>query len=183
MAPANLAMIPLLALIVWRFVFAGLHRRSLARAIAALRKQRNNVSEQGLHILDWAGVAVIVGNRSENGSQHLVSVARKERAENYLHRIAALTGSRLVGNAYVLDVGEVRFHVRDRHVRRLRDVADPKGGYDGTCFYPLHKGMPEAEEIAAALLQLKNNPALFDKWAVQNGLAFKADGHVFTRPH
>jgi len=41
--------------------------------------------------------------------------------------------------------------------------------------------MPKAEEIATALLQLTNNPALFDKWAVQNGLAFKADGQVFSR--
>jgi hypothetical protein len=41
--------------------------------------------------------------------------------------------------------------------------------------------MPKAEEIATALLQLANNPALFDKWAVRNGLAFKADGQVFSR--
>jgi len=44
----------------------------------------------------------------------------------------------------------------------------------------VHISMPKAEEIATALLQLTNNPALFDKWAVQNGLAFKADGQVFT---
>ena len=41
--------------------------------------------------------------------------------------------------------------------------------------------MPKAEQIATALLQLTNNPALFDKWAVQGGLTFKADGQVFTR--
>jgi hypothetical protein len=41
--------------------------------------------------------------------------------------------------------------------------------------------MPKAEQIATALLQLKNNPALFDGWAAQNCLAFKADGQVFTR--
>jgi hypothetical protein len=41
--------------------------------------------------------------------------------------------------------------------------------------------MPREEEIATVLLQLANNPALFDKWAVQNGLAFKADGQLFTR--
>jgi hypothetical protein len=40
--------------------------------------------------------------------------------------------------------------------------------------------MPRAEEIATALLQLANNPALFDKWAVRNGLPLKADGQVFT---
>ena len=40
--------------------------------------------------------------------------------------------------------------------------------------------MPREEEIATVLLQLKNNPALFDKWVIRNGLAFKADGQVFT---
>src|SRR5260370_7346205 len=40
--------------------------------------------------------------------------------------------------------------------------------------------MPKAEQIATALLQLRNNPALFDRWAAQSG-AFKADGQVFTR--
>ncbi len=84
-------------------------------------------------------------------------------------------------NGYVLDVGTSRFHVRDRYVRRLRDWTDPKSAYEETCFYPVHKGMPKLEEIATALLQLTNNPALFDKWAAQNGLAFKADGQVFTR--
>ena len=57
----------------------------------------------------------------------------------------------------------------------------PERGYDEACFYSVHKGMPREEEIATVLLQLANNPALFDKWAVQNGLAFKADGQVFTR--
>jgi hypothetical protein len=40
--------------------------------------------------------------------------------------------------------------------------------------------MPKAEQIATVLLQLKNNPALFDRWAVQNGVAFKADSQVFS---
>jgi len=41
--------------------------------------------------------------------------------------------------------------------------------------------MPKAEEIATALLQLANNPMLFDKWAVKNGLPIKTDGEAFTR--
>jgi hypothetical protein len=41
--------------------------------------------------------------------------------------------------------------------------------------------MPKVEEIATALLHLSNNPGLFDKWALQNGVAFKADGRVFDR--
>jgi hypothetical protein len=100
-----------------------------------------------------------------------------------LRRVVALTGATQVRNAYVLDVGRMRFKVRDRLVSRVQDVTDPKSSNEITCFYPVHKGMPKAEEIATAQLQLANNPALFDKWAVQNGLAFKADGHVFTRAH
>jgi hypothetical protein len=41
--------------------------------------------------------------------------------------------------------------------------------------------MPKAEQIATALLQLKNNPALFDGWVARNHVAFKANGEVFTR--
>ena len=56
----------------------------------------------------------------------------------------------------------------------------PECAYEETCFYPLHKSMPKEEDIATALLHLTNNPAVFDRWAAQNGLAFKADGQVFT---
>jgi hypothetical protein len=63
----------------------------------------------------------------------------------------------------------------------MPDVTDPTtlGAHGETCFYPEHEGMPDAEEIATALLQLKNNPALFDKWRERLGYAFKADGHMF----
>jgi hypothetical protein len=42
-------------------------------------------------------------------------------------------------NGYVLHVGTTRFHVRDRYVRRLRDLTDPKSAYEETCFYPMHR--------------------------------------------
>jgi len=183
MSPPNLSMIAFLTLIVWRFVFAGLHRRPLVRAIAPQQQRHTNVLEQGLRILDPGGVAVIAGNRFENGSDGVYPITPKDRAKRYLRRIVALTGATQMGDAYVLDVGKMRFHVRDRYVRRLRDLTDPGCAYEETCFYPVHISMPKAEEIASALLQLTNNPTLFDKWAVQNGLAFKADGHVFTRAH
>jgi len=83
-----------------------------------------------------------------------------------------------MGNTYVLDVEKMQFHVRPRYVKRLGDTTDPECSFEETCFYPLHKDMPKAEEIATALLQLKNNPALFDKWAAQSG-AFRADGQAF----
>jgi hypothetical protein len=52
MATVNLSMIPILALIVWRLVFIGLHRRLLVRAIAPQQQRYNNLLEEGLHISD-----------------------------------------------------------------------------------------------------------------------------------
>ncbi|HET8924359.1 MAG TPA: hypothetical protein VFN26_15335 [Candidatus Acidoferrum sp.] len=180
MAPAILSVIAFLALMVWRFVFAGLRHRQLAREIAAPQQQHTSVLEQGLHILDLARVAVIPNCRFEDGSDGVHLITPKVRAKTYLCRIVALTGATQIGDAYVLDVGKMRFHVDYRYVRRLRDSTDPGCVYEETCFYPVHKGMPKAEEIATALLQLTNNPALFDKWAVRSGQAIKADGQVFN---
>jgi hypothetical protein len=181
MVSVTLSLVIFLALIVWRFVFAGLHRRVRAGAIAAPQRRGNRVLERCAYILERADAAVIAVNRFENSSDGVDTNGRKDRAETYLRRIVALTGATQMGNAYVLDVGNTRFRVRDRYVSRLRDVTDFKCADEETCFYPVHTGMPKMEEIATALLQLANNPALFDKWAVQNGLAFKADGQVFTR--
>ena len=138
---------------------------------------------EALHISDPGGVAVIAGNRFENSSDGLDPLDRKDHAKSYLRRIVALIGATQMGNRYVLDVGTTRFHVRNGYIRRLRVAADPKSAYEETCFYPVHNGMPKAEEIATALLQLANNPELFDKWAVQSGQVFKADGQEFTRAH
>ncbi len=181
MSPPNLAVIAFLALIVWRFVFAGLQRRPLVRENAAPRPQNNNFLRQGFNILEWATTVVIAGDHFERSSDGADPLDRKDRAKGYLRRIVALTGATQMDDAYVLDVGKTRFHVRHRYVTRLRDMTDPECTHEETCFYPAQKEMPKAEQIATALLQLTNNPALFDKWAVQNGLAFKADGQVFTR--
>jgi hypothetical protein len=135
--------------------------------------------EQGLYILDPVGLTLVAGEL-ENRADGADAVDRKYRAQRYLRRIVALTGATQMGCGYALDVGTTRFHVRDRYVRRMQDVTNPKCRYE-TCFYPAHKEMPKAEQIATALLQLKNNPALFDGWAAQNHVAFKADGQVFTR--
>jgi hypothetical protein len=181
MSPTNLSMIAFLALMVWRMLFTDLRRRPFVRENAAPQPQNNNFLRQGLNILERTGMAVIAGDNFESSSDGADPLDRKDRERTYLRRIVALTGATQMDDAYVLDVGKMRFHVRDRYVSRLRDVTDPECAYEETCFYPVHKGMPKAEEIATALLQLTNNPALFDKWAVQNGLAFKADGQVFTR--
>jgi len=151
MVPARVSLIALVALIVWRLVFTGL-RRPLAMEIATRNQPHNGFLEEQLH-------------------RH-----REDRAKTYLRRIVALTGATQMGHSYVLDVGTTRFTVRDRYVGRLRDATNPKCIYRETCFYSAHREIPKAEQIAAALLQLKNNPALFEKWVAQSGLMFKADG-------
>ena len=103
----------------------------------------------------------------------------EDRAETYLRRIVALTGATRVGPHYVLDVGKTRFDVQDRYVRRMLSATGSAKKCEETCFYPSRQDMPAAEKIATALLQLKNNPALFDRWAGQSGV-FKADGELFS---
>jgi len=178
MSPAILSVIAFFALVVWRFVFSGPLRRSLVRAIALRQQRHSNLSAEVLHISELGGVAVIADGPPENSADDLDRLDRKDRAKRYLQRIAALTGATQSDDAYVLDVGKTRFHVGHRYVKRLRDATDPGCAYEETCFYPVHKGMPKAEEIATALLQLTNNPGLFDSWAAQSG-AFKADGQAF----
>ena len=181
MAPAILFVIVFLTIVVWRFVFTSLHR-SFVRETTVPEQQHNNILEQSLHILGRAGLAVIGGNHFENGSDRGNSNTGEERAETYLLRIVALTGATQLGSSYVLNVGNARFHVRDRNVKRIPDGADPTGARRETCFHPAHQGMAEAEQIATVLLQLKNNPWLFDSWASKHELAFKADGQMFNRP-
>jgi len=176
MAPATVSLIVFLVLIVWRLVFAGLQQRRLIRRIATRNQAHHGFSEQYLHQIDPAGAAAILNNRFGNTSNGVHAIKREDRAKTYLRRVAALTGATQMGNSYLLDVGTTRFSVRDRYVGRLRDATDPTCIYRETCFYSAQREMPKAEQIAAALLQLKNNPALFDKWVAQSGLMFKADG-------
>ena len=178
MVPAILSLIAFLTLVVWRFVFAGPHCRHLVRAIAARQKRHSNLLAEGLHILELGGAAAIADRPLENSADERARLDRKDPAKRYLQRIAALTGATRMDDAYVLDVGKMQFHVRHRYVKRLRDTTDPDCALEETCFYPAHKGMPKAEEIATALLLLTNNPGLFDKWAAQSG-AFRADGQAF----
>jgi hypothetical protein len=177
MVSTTLSLIAFFALIAWGLVFTSLRRRPLARGIAAPQPQHNTFLRLVLN-LERAGMPVITGNRLENGSADIGAFDRKDSARTYLARVVALTGDTQMGNAYDLAVGKTRFYVRYRYVRRLRDVTDPQGAYEETCFYPAKKEMPKSEHIATALLQLRNNPALFDRWAAQSG-AFKADGQAF----
>ena len=179
MVRVALSLIPFLAVTLRRLVFTGMGREWLVGEIDPPRPRQNGLLEQGLYLLDPVGLTLVAGEL-ENRADGADFVDRKYRAQRYLRRIVALTGATQMGGGYALHVGTTRFQVRDRYVRRVQDVANPKCRYEETCFYPAHKEMPKAEQIATALLQLKNNPALFDGWAAQNG-AFKADGQVFTR--
>lgn len=179
MAPAILSVIAFLARLVWRFVFNGQRRRPVVREIGVPRQQDKSFLEQGLHILERAGVVIFGGNWSDHASDGFGPAGPKDRPRTYLLRIIALTGATHMSNGYDINVGTTKFHVRDRYVGRLRDVNNPKGAYEETCFYSGDKSMPKAEQIATALLQLNNNPALFDRWSAQSG-AFKADGQAFS---
>ena len=169
----TLALIVLLTLIVWRLVFASLQRRPFMREMAVPQRRNNN-------LLDLEAALAIAGNRFVNNSHAVDRFERRNRTITYLRRIVALTGATQTSQGYVLAVGTTRFCVRDGYVERQRDASDPKCGCERTCFSLPYNSMSQAEQIATALLQLRNNPALFDRWAAQCG-AYKADGQVFTR--
>ena len=171
MVSVTLPVIVFLTLIVWRLVFVGLRRKPLTREMAAPERRNNN-------FMDLEAVVAIAGNRFVSNAHGVDLFERTDRARTYLHRIVALTGAAQTSQGYVLDVGKTRLFVRDGYVGRRRDASDPQCGYEKTCFCLPYNGMPKAEQIATALLQLRNNPALFDLWAAQSG-AFKADGQSF----
>ena len=175
-----ISMIGFFVLVAWRLVLPALRWRHLPGVGATPWERRGNAQRYGHPVRALVDLSANEGNRFDNGSDGAGSVSRKDRAEAYLRRVVALTGATQTAGVYVLDVGKIRFEVRHRFVSRFEDSADPKSRCQETCFYPVHKEMPRAEEIATALLQLASNPDLFDKWAAQNGQAFKADGHVFA---
>ena len=96
-------------------------------------------------------------------------------ATKYLKRIAALTGAKQVcGESYRLTAGRMHFLVDSKFVR----VISPRS--ESTCFsVAADPDMPSAEVVASALLQLKNNARLFEKWRELQGYAFKANGKMF----
>jgi hypothetical protein len=104
----------------------------------------------------------------------------RNQAQSYLLRIVDLTNATEAGDGFLLNVGTNTFHVRDRYVTRLRGGKDSKSRHEQTCFFIPKQAMPSAEQIATALLMLKNDPTLFDKWALKDGELFKADGQIFS---
>jgi hypothetical protein len=96
-----------------------------------------------------------------------------ERAAEYLERIAGLTGANLDDDGtYHLTAGRMHFRVD------YKFVISHCG--ESTCFSVVaYPDIPRAELIASALLQLKNNPRIFEKWRERQGDAFKANGQMF----
>ena len=170
-----LMLMMILALMVWRFALGVASRGETA----APRPHYNHALQRRFRILERACAGVIAENGFATGSDEVCLSDGRSRAKLYLRRIVALTSATQTGNGYILDVGRTRFRVRDGYVGRLRDASDPKCEYEKTCFRLPYNCMPKAEQIATALLQLKNNPGLFDRWAAQCG-AYKADGQGFS---
>ena len=156
-----------LALIIWGIAFVGSQRWLLVGEIVLQQGRPNNRPAWDFHY------------HFENHSSGAGDNVRAQ-AQRYLLRVVALTNATVVNDGYLLNVGTNTFHIGDRYFRRLRGMKGAKSHDEETCFFVPNQGMPSAEQIATALLQLKNNPALFDRWAVQNGVALKADGQVFT---
>jgi hypothetical protein len=100
---------------------------------------------------------------------------RAQLAAEYLKRVAALTGAKYDGDgSYHLTAGGRHFLVDAKFVR----VIFPRS--ESTCFsVAADLDMPSAEVVASALLQLKNNARLFEKWRDRPAHAFKANGKMF----
>src|SRR5712692_1387404 len=125
MTGAILAVIMLLALMLWRSVFAVLHRRPLRREIAAPHRHYDNALEQRFLILERACAGVIAENGFDAIPDGVCLFEGRNRAKTYLRRVATLTSAAQMDNRYLLDVGKTRFYVRDRYVQRLRDSTNP----------------------------------------------------------
>jgi hypothetical protein len=97
------------------------------------------------------------------------------RAAKYLKRIAALTGAKQVcGECYRLTVGRMHFLVDPKFVHVMSHHSE------STCFcVAADPDLPSAEVVASALLQLKNNTELFEKWREWPTQTFKANGKMF----
>jgi hypothetical protein len=98
-----------------------------------------------------------------------------ERAAEYLERIAVLTGAEQdVDGTYHLSAGGRHFLVDYDFVRLISHRGE------STCFSVVaDPNTPHAEVVASALLHLKNNPRLFEKWLERPGDTFKANGKLF----
>jgi hypothetical protein len=94
------------------------------------------------------------------------------RAAEYLRRVAALTGAKRVrSDSYWLRAGHRNFLVDYKFVRLIS-----RHGKSTGISVAADPDMPSEEVVGSALLHLKNNPRLFEKW---RELARRLLAHVF----
>lgn len=86
------------------------------------------------------------------------------RARENLARVCKNLNAWLLGpdGPVELTVGESTFRVEYAAVYRRRLVP----GGSGTCLRPV--GLPQAEEVASAVLLLHNDPTVFERWQRQD---------------
>jgi hypothetical protein len=178
MIVAYLSLLSFLPFLMLTLVFLELRHRNLVGPTGG-NEQADSAIDPGLRVSSRSDAGSLAYSAFRNGWKRVITSSKRERAENYLRRILALTGAAALGNGYVLDIGATRFHVRAGRVGQMRDLNDPDCPYKETCFYLPNKDMPRDEQVATALLQLANNPSLFERWAAQDGLKIKPDGQAF----
>jgi len=161
---------PLDILCLTIFLLLILCRLALLHNITLPQRHKPNRFVQDLHISGMIRDACFESGYKRRN--------REDRAEAYLRRIISLTSATRVDNYCVFEIGRTTFHVHDKYVGRLQDATDPMCFQEWTCFYLANQHMPAAVRIATALLQLKNNPGLFDEWLTRKA-AFRANGEVF----
>ncbi len=91
-------------------------------------------------------------------------IQAEEKARRNLEQIAKVVGAHLEAPLYArLTLGKDEFRIVPGQVRRIRSGSDQQ-----TCFQ-VSAPFPHPEHIASALLLLKNDPTIFDRWVKQDG--------------
>ncbi len=93
-----------------------------------------------------------------------VSEAEQKAVWN-LKQIAKLVGAEIHPEGALLRIGKDEFLVQVGNVRRMRRDGSFMGTVAFTCFM-MQVRVPHPEYIASALLLLKHDPEIFDKWLI-----------------
>src|SRR5256885_14415543 len=104
MVSVTVSLVAFLALMAWRFVFAGLQRRPLLREMAAPQQGENN-------LLDRVGVAVAVGVRIINRAPGGGPIHRTNITKTVTRSIVVLIQRTQTGDNYVVGVGNDKIPV------------------------------------------------------------------------
>lgn len=88
------------------------------------------------------------------------------KADRNLAAVIKSTGAEYINGRCVLRVRGIQFHIRSEDIIRINE----QNQYDQTCYQSMP--MPRAEKIASAILLLRRDPGLFDKWKNNHGKLF-----------